>query len=171
MSTFPSIRFPEQINGDHFLANDQARKPGVHFDFLIFLSATLAFLASWTAARMIVATKSWHGRLSMDTDTGVQKFHDVPTPRVGGMALMTGLVLSLLFIGGETFLLMALLLACSIFAFVAGLIEDVSKNVRPRYRLLAAIASGLAFVLFFQEYCILWRLLWCRRAVLRGSVG
>jgi UDP-N-acetylmuramyl pentapeptide phosphotransferase/UDP-N-acetylglucosamine-1-phosphate transferase len=106
----------------------------------------VALIISWLAARLIVATKGWHGRLSMDTDDGVQKFHDAPTPRVGGVALMAGLLASLPFIKGEAFALLSLALMCSSFAFAAGLIEDVTKNVSPRNRLLAAMLSGLAFV-------------------------
>jgi len=111
-----------------------------------YIPAVVAFLVAWIAARLIVATKGWHGRLSMDTDDGVQKFHDAPTPRVGGVALMAGLLLALPFLEGETFKLFGLALLCSSFAFGAGLIEDITKNVSPRNRLLAALFSGAAFV-------------------------
>ena len=35
----------------------------------------------------LVATQAWHGRFTLDGLGGVQKFHAVPTPRVGGLAV------------------------------------------------------------------------------------
>ena len=32
----------------------------------------------------LVATQRWHGRFTHDGTRGVQKFHKVPTPRIGG---------------------------------------------------------------------------------------
>lgn len=120
----------------------------MNFEIPTLISVATAFLAAWLAAHVIVVTQNWHGRLSMDSEVGVQKFHTRPTPRVGGVALMMGLGISLLTLEGEVFSIMGLLLVCSSFSFAAGLIEDVSKSVRPRYRLLAALISGLVFVLF-----------------------
>ena len=35
----------------------------------------------------LVATRRWHGRFTNDGTGGIQKFHAVPTPRIGGLAL------------------------------------------------------------------------------------
>ena len=102
--------------------------------------------AAALAALAIVLTKDWHGRLSMDSSEGVQKFHTAPTPRVGGLALMAGILAALPFLGGETFRIVAMVAGCAIFAFAAGLVEDITKSVSPRNRLIAALVSGLAFV-------------------------
>ena len=110
------------------------------------LPALVAFLTALAVAVLTVVTQRWHGQLSMDSATGVQKFHDRPTPRIGGIALMVGLVTSLPFLEGEAYGLFSLLLLCSVFAFWAGLVEDVTKAVSPKNRLLAALVSGAAFV-------------------------
>ena len=36
---------------------------------------------------VLVVTRRWHGRFTNDGIGGVQKFHAVPTPRIGGLAL------------------------------------------------------------------------------------
>lgn len=118
----------------------------MQLDISNFFPGLIAFLVAWAVARLIVSTKDWHGRLSMDSDDGVQKFHDVPTPRVGGVALMAGLLVALPFLQGEVFALFGLALLCSVFAFGAGLVEDITKAVSPKHRLIAAMVSGLAFV-------------------------
>ena len=96
----------------------------------------------------IVATKRWHGAFSMDFTSGVQKFHTVPTPRIGGVALMAGglaawLALPVNALGNQTAHLLALLILGATPAFVAGLVEDITKKVSVKTRLFATAASGL----------------------------
>ncbi|HET8707645.1 MAG TPA: glycosyltransferase, partial [Pseudomonadales bacterium] len=92
----------------------------------------------------------WHGRLSFDHDlNGVQKIHDTPVPRIGGVGVIVGLILAGLFsyhIGGETYETAAKLLLCGLPAFAAGLIEDFTKKVGVRPRLFASfISAALAY--------------------------
>jgi UDP-N-acetylmuramyl pentapeptide phosphotransferase/UDP-N-acetylglucosamine-1-phosphate transferase len=112
-------------------------------------------VCSLLASLLIVATKRWHGGFSMDQTTGVQKFHTVPTPRIGGLALLAGFVGVWLALPGSvengiqnaaansTQSLLSLLLLGALPAFVAGLVEDVTKKVSVKTRLLATAASGL----------------------------
>jgi len=100
----------------------------------------------------IVCSQRWHGKLSHDHDLGgVQKVHTTAVPRIGGIGVMAGILSSL-----AAFALMApglmddahlnlilLLLFASIPAFVAGIIEDMTKKVSVRMRLAATIASSL----------------------------
>ena len=61
------------------------------------LDAGLGRTSAWPRSRAaalsllfclaLVATRRWHGRFTNDGTGGVQKFHDVPTPRIGGLAL------------------------------------------------------------------------------------
>ena len=37
-------------------------------------------------------TQRWHGRFSLDGAVGVQKMHTQPTPRIGGVAIVLGLL-------------------------------------------------------------------------------
>ena len=58
---------------------------------MIFVNAfAFAILASCLFATVLVLTRHLHGHLTLDSQVGVQKLHAVPTPRVGGLALMVG---------------------------------------------------------------------------------
>lgn len=110
-------------------------------------AAVTGLICSFLASLLIVATKQWHGSFSMDQTTGVQKFHTVPTPRIGGIALLAG------FLGvwfalphgytKGTASLLTLILLGAFPAFAAGLVEDFTKRVSVKARLLATAASGL----------------------------
>jgi UDP-N-acetylmuramyl pentapeptide phosphotransferase/UDP-N-acetylglucosamine-1-phosphate transferase len=94
-------------------------------------------------AMLLVLTQRWHGHWSMDGTQGVQKFHSNPTPRVGGIAIVAAvLVGTLMTLPGRQSLLWPLLLA-STPAFVFGLVEDLTKRVSVRARLLATMACGV----------------------------
>jgi UDP-N-acetylmuramyl pentapeptide phosphotransferase/UDP-N-acetylglucosamine-1-phosphate transferase len=89
------------------------------------------------------------GHLTADHDlSGPQKFHGRPVPRIGGAGVMCALILGGVFlsineppVARNTWLL----LICSLPAFMAGIAEDVTKNVSPGRRLLAtAISAWLA---------------------------
>lgn len=116
--------------------------------FQVFWPAAVTGLfCSFLASILIVATKRWHGAFSMDGTRGVQKFHTVPTPRIGGIALLVGFVGGWLalphgFSSGSATLLGLVLLA-AMPAFAAGLLEDFTKTVSVKARLLATAASGL----------------------------
>lgn len=53
----------------------------------------LAFAASLAVAIILVATKRIHGHLTLDSHAGVQKLHSTPTPRIGGVAVLSGMVI------------------------------------------------------------------------------
>ena len=110
--------------------------------------AFLAGLASFITCLLLVTTKKWHGSLSMDTTDGLQKFHTNPTPRIGGIAIAVGV-----FIGyaasshgvaaAEKRSILSAILLAGIPAFIFGLLEDVTKRVSVKMRLLATMASGV----------------------------
>ncbi|NDU87900.1 MAG: glycosyl transferase, partial [Ferrovum sp.] len=90
--------------------------------------------------------------LSMDETDGVQKFHFTPTPRIGGIPVVLGLWVVMIWGGanldyhagrGQVAQLLWDLLIASLPAFVFGLLEDVTKRVGVMTRLLATMASGV----------------------------
>jgi UDP-N-acetylmuramyl pentapeptide phosphotransferase/UDP-N-acetylglucosamine-1-phosphate transferase len=93
----------------------------------------------------LIATRCWHGRFTDDRLAGVQKFHKVPTPRIGGLAI--GLAYALLWPAVPDGLQAAWLLIgiAGLPALGAGLIEDVTGRVGVRHRLLATMAAGVLF--------------------------
>ncbi|WP_341237302.1 glycosyltransferase [uncultured Limnobacter sp.] len=112
-------------------------------------SAYVGLLCSFLVALVIVATKKWHGRLTLDVPQGIQKFHTIPTPRIGGIALAVGLIAawSFLPVGSNRQHLLGLLLLGALPAFAFGLAEDITKRISVKARLLATIASGLVAAL------------------------
>lgn len=106
--------------------------------------------ASFLTCLLIILTQRWHGRLSLDHDlNGVQKIHETPVPRIGGVGVVAGLLLAGVFsyqLGGETYETAGKLLLCAIPVFGAGLVEDFTKRVGVRTRLVASfISAALAY--------------------------
>lgn len=110
---------------------------------------TTGFILALFLALILVATKSWHGRFSLDGSDGVQKFHDAPTPRIGGLALFLAAAGSLIALEGEARSLLGMILLAGVPAFLAGFFEDITKKVSPRSRLLATMVSGAIFAIVF----------------------
>lgn len=92
---------------------------------------------------LLVITKSWHGFLSFDKSAGVQKMHDYPTPRIGGISILLGLLSAVIISPSEIRHEIWPLLIAGIPAFGFGLAEDLFKRVSVTKRLFATIASGL----------------------------
>jgi UDP-N-acetylmuramyl pentapeptide phosphotransferase/UDP-N-acetylglucosamine-1-phosphate transferase len=98
---------------------------------------------------IILATAKYHAAWTHDGVEGVQKFHNTATPRVGGLAVFLG-VLAGFFIQAdgpmrEDFLAM---MVCAVLPFMAGLKEDLYKNVSVPVRLLAVVLATLALALW-----------------------
>jgi UDP-N-acetylmuramyl pentapeptide phosphotransferase/UDP-N-acetylglucosamine-1-phosphate transferase len=99
------------------------------------------FLLCWT----LVLTKEWHGVFTLDDINGIQKFHSVPTPRIGGLGLACGLIVTWLTIPRSSDVddLLGPMLLSGMPAFVFGIAEDLTKRIGVRDRLLATMASGI----------------------------
>lgn len=105
---------------------------------------------SFIVTLLIIRYQSFHISLSADADiTGVQKFHTIPVPRIGGIGIATGLFAAILFrlqSHTDTSIETTLLL-CAIPAFAIGLTEDFTKKVGVKIRLLiTAIAATMASI-------------------------
>jgi UDP-N-acetylmuramyl pentapeptide phosphotransferase/UDP-N-acetylglucosamine-1-phosphate transferase len=106
-----------------------------------------AFLSSLLIGFLILRYQHLHERYSGDHDlTAVQKFHVHIAPRIGGVAVIVGMAIGLmtrLWVNQEVWMLSILLLCSALPAFGAGLIEDLTKRVSVRMRLLCTIGSAL----------------------------
>ncbi len=91
---------------------------------------------------LIVQTKRWHGKHTFDPIDGVQKFHSLPTPRIGGVAIFIGLIVAWLISPLPVSQLLLPMLAAGLLAFVVGVIEDLTKRVSISIRLFATMISG-----------------------------
>jgi len=110
------------------------------------LALVFAFAVSLGITLMMIRSAKTHGRFSLDHDlSGPQKFHAHAVPRIGGVGIVAGLACSIPALwalhpaaGKMAFAL----LLCGLPAFGAGLVEDFTKKVSPRYRLLATALSA-----------------------------
>lgn len=115
-----------------------------HMEFLIF-----AFFISLLVTLGLVRYQHLHEKISSDHDlSGPQKFHTLAVPRIGGI----GIFLGILFAGLLTFwgfkldrgYLVLQLVTCALPAFLVGLLEDVTKKIGVKTRLIAtAVSAGL----------------------------
>jgi UDP-N-acetylmuramyl pentapeptide phosphotransferase/UDP-N-acetylglucosamine-1-phosphate transferase len=95
----------------------------------------------------LVATQRWHGRFTHDGTSGVQKFHKVPTPRIGGVALALGYALVWPALPEGLRPIWALIGLAGVPPLIAGLAEDITRRVGVRARLLATMLAGVIFAL------------------------
>lgn len=98
---------------------------------------------SFLCSLAIVLTTKWHGAFSLDHTAGVQKFHVVPTPRIGGVAIIIGLLVAYAVSDEAVSELLGPIILAGLPAFCFGLAEDLTKRVSVRTRLLATMASGV----------------------------
>lgn len=109
----------------------------------------LPFFVSFISCAILIALNHWMG-IGVDKTTGVQKFHFYPTSRLGGVALMSGLTCSVLWMSNNsstTHLFFIQFILASAPVFLAGTLEDITHKVAPSVRLiLALISSSLAYL-------------------------
>ena len=113
-------------------------------EFLLQLpyASYVGFAMAVAVSVLLVLTKSWHGRYSLDFTSGIQKFHIHPTPRIGGVAIVTGVLAAYFTSRPERQAFLGPLVLAGIPAFIFGLAEDVTKQVSVLTRLLATMFSG-----------------------------
>ena len=99
-------------------------------------------LATTLISLLLVLTKRFHGKHTCDPTVGIQKFHECHTPRIGGIAIFCGLIIACFLSTTLDTKLLKLMLIASIPAFAAGVIEDLTKKVRVKTRLIATVVSG-----------------------------
>ncbi len=91
-----------------------------------------------------------------DTYYGPQKFHTVPTPRIGGFSIFFAFIAYniYLFLLNKSDLSKYVLYfsMISLPVFLSGLLEDVTKKISPKWRLLGAFISAILFIFVFDAY-------------------
>lgn len=145
-STAPMTCFPANTARS---VTESARKVTAEQSLWAALALIIAGLAAWFACWLIIRYEHLHAHLSHDqVDSGPQKFHAVPTPRIGGIAVVAGLLA-----GGGVLLALqpqfkfntmdfGYLLLAGTPAFLGGIAEDVTKKVGVLHRLLMTMLAG-----------------------------
>ena len=124
-------------------------------EILLILSG--AFLTSGLISYLILRYETLHISFSMDeSNSGIQKLHALPVPRIGGIALFASLLTTLAIeltyntsIFSQNLGLTYFILA-SIPVFFGGFIEDITKNVGVSQRLIFSIISALLAIWLFS---------------------
>lgn len=111
----------------------------------------ISFVISLIVAKVIIYTGEVHSQLTLDRDlSGIQKVHDIPVPRVGGVAIFVSLVFTSLYSANTGALwsgFYAGLITALFFVFIGGLTEDLSKAVSPLIRI-----SFMLFAILYAVY-------------------
>lgn len=119
------------------------------FDFLVSvagqmtLSLWVGVLTTLVLSMLVVTTTRWHGFLSLDESIGIQKIHISPTPRIGGLPIVVGLLIAVLASPKNIQLEVMPWLLTGFPVFVLGFTEDLTKRISISARLLITIASGV----------------------------
>lgn len=111
--------------------------------FEMLPSVAVVIALAFMVNLLVLCTSVWHAQLSMDSNTGVQRNHVHPTPRIGGISVFLGALAGYVCIPAQSQNLLGPLLLASMPAFVFGLTEDLTKIVSVRTRLLATMACGV----------------------------
>jgi UDP-N-acetylmuramyl pentapeptide phosphotransferase/UDP-N-acetylglucosamine-1-phosphate transferase len=132
---------PRKISAPQPVSGEQ-----IKYSLLVLLSAALI---AWLSGYLIVRYEHLHAHLSHDhTDSGPQKYHAQPTPRIGGIALALGLLAAggVMLVSNNQLPLTGygLLLVAAIPAFAGGIVEDLTKKVGVLERLILTMLSAAA---------------------------
>ena len=119
-----------------------------------FLITLIVFTSSLLIGGVIVAISRRIVSVRRQDLQAVQAAHVAPVPRIGGIAVVCALVLSLTFQFGysDQADLTSKLLLSTVPIFFVGLSEDLGLLTRPRVRILATAASGVIFMCLFGEW-------------------
>ena len=117
-----------------------------------------ALIVSFIVGFLLVRLQPLHQHITGDHDlSGVQKFHAISVPRVGGLAILAGMlsgIMSRWVVSGSIVQFGLLLLVSAFPVFAAGFIEDVTKRVGVKVRLLCAAASGILAGYLFDAWLV-----------------
>ncbi len=114
------------------------------------LSIIVSFLVALTVTLLIVRY-SHKNKKFLDNDLkGIQKIHALPVPRIGGLGIFIAAIVGCLSVylrAAPVGIWVATLLLSASAAFGCGIVEDYTKNMSPRRRLVLTMVS--ATVAFF----------------------
>lgn len=111
------------------------------------MSAVLiALFVSLAGCLILIRYAHLHEHITGDTDLkGIQKFHASPVPRIGGLPIYIGIACALIprWTNDATVALFATqLLGAAVPCFLVGLLEDLTKKIGAKERLLATMVSA-----------------------------
>jgi UDP-GlcNAc:undecaprenyl-phosphate/decaprenyl-phosphate GlcNAc-1-phosphate transferase len=128
---------------------------GLKLSFSLVQILVISFLISGSACLIIMLgfSNTTVKSITRNDISSVQAAHTRPTPRIGGLAIVLGLVVvSFIVLISDTVSTHVALMSSALPVFVVGLAEDLGKLASPRNRLLAAAVSGALFILLMGQW-------------------
>ena len=113
-----------------------------------------AFFASFIVSILIIASGRLHLRYSArgQGDLEVQKSHEDPTPRIGGLAILVGCFYGWYEIENFSAKYLGYILISGIPVLIVGLLDDLYFYIRPLYRLMGASASSICAIFLLNTW-------------------
>jgi UDP-GlcNAc:undecaprenyl-phosphate/decaprenyl-phosphate GlcNAc-1-phosphate transferase len=117
--------------------------------------SVLAFFVSLVSTLILVRYQHLHQKITSDHDlSGPQKFHTHLVTRIGGIGIYLAIMITALIAHRimklDRGLLLLELCACALPAFIIGLIEDLTKKLGIKIRLVAIATSAFLGVYFLN---------------------
>lgn len=115
--------------------------------FIVMLTLVISILMT----KVVVHIANSSSQVVLDSQLdGVQRMHDTPVPRIGGLAIFTSMVFIALY-GANTMASWSQfysgMIASLFFVFIGGFTEDLAKNITPMIRVVFLI-SAVIFATF-----------------------
>ncbi len=104
------------------------------------------FVVSAACAGMLMPLAIHARAIGSDEFVGVQRLHEVPTSRLGGIVVVVACAITLAMVlsyGRDAGFVGLPLVLAVVPVVLFGLAEDLTRQVRPRYRMAAAIVSAV----------------------------
>ncbi|KAA0443633.1 MAG: glycosyltransferase [Candidatus Thioglobus sp.] len=102
----------------------------------------ITFILSFVFSAVIVIIANKHGWFLNQHDfVGVQKFHQHPTPHIGGLAVFLSFAFANYLLPSEASMVLAPILLVAVPVFIVGLAEDFSTKISPLWRLIVVFIS------------------------------
>ena len=120
-------------------------------------SLLIAFFVSFVCTIVVIRSQALHQRFTADLDlSGPQKFHKTAVPRIGGLGIALGMIMAILYHSNlQTFANEELfMLLCAAPVFAIGLLEDLTKKISVRTRLIFTALGGFLSIYFLGTQII-----------------
>ena len=113
-----------------------------------------AFFVSFIVSILIIASGRLHLRYSArgQGDLEVQKSHEDPTPRIGGLALLAGCAYGWYEIENFSAKYLGYILMSGLPVLIIGLLDDLYFSIRPLYRLMGASISSICAIFLLDTW-------------------
>ena len=117
-----------------------------------------SFVSAMCLALVIFLTRPLHIQFTAKGhgNGAVQSSHRLPTPRIGGLAVILGGFFGAFTLDATTFHLVSILAISALPVFLGGLGEDVGFNVSAKMRLVLSFVSALIPACFWGHGYLAW---------------